>query len=160
MKMSDNKISGLNIGNLEIFQLGFVYKDIKKQASIMENIWGMPQFALLGENTNEVVYRGKKSTYTTEIAMSRYFGKQIELIEWVSGEGIHKEFLDNGNEGFQHISCMVEGLDDYIEKFKKNGMEAVFIGNIGKQHFAYFDTKDTLGFLVELQETVKRRRKK
>ena len=156
--MSDKDF--LNIGNLEIFQLGYVYKDIDKQAKIMEKMWGMPKFAELGENTNEIIYRGKKSTYTTKIAMSRYFGKQIELIEWVSGEGIHKEFLDNGNEGFQHISCMVEDLDAYIDSFTKNNMEPVFIGSIGKQHFAYFDTKDSLGFLIELQETKKRRRKK
>ncbi|TFF84886.1 MAG: hypothetical protein EU518_02055 [Promethearchaeota archaeon] len=156
--MSDQEI--LNLKDLKIFQLGYVYRDIDKQAKIMEEIWGMPKFAKLGPNTNEIIYRGKKSTYTTRIAMSRYFGKQIELIEWVSGEGIHKEFLDNGNEGFQHISCMVEGLDDYIELFKKNNMDPVFIGNIGKQHFAYFDTENTLGFLIELQETKKRRREK
>ncbi|MFO7795849.1 MAG: VOC family protein [Promethearchaeati archaeon] len=156
--MSDQEI--LNLKDLKIFQLGYVYRDIDKQAKIMEEVWGMPKFAKLGPNTNEIIYRGEKSTYTTRIAMSRYFGKQIELIEWVSGEGIHKEFLDNGNEGFQHISCMVEGLDDYIELFKKNKMDPVFIGNIGKQHFAYFDTENTLGFLIELQETKKRRREK
>ncbi|MBD3213317.1 MAG: hypothetical protein GF311_11975 [Candidatus Lokiarchaeota archaeon] len=156
--MSDQE--NIDIGNLEIFQLGYVYRDIEKQARIMEEVWGMPKFAMLGENENEVIYRGRKSIYTTKIAMSRYFGKQIELIEWVSGEGIHKEFLDNGNEGFQHISCMVEGLDDYIESFKTHGIEAVFIGSIGKQYFAYFDTVDTLGYIIELQETKKRKRQK
>jgi len=158
--MSDKKNLKLNIGDLDIFQLGYVYRDIEKQAKILEEVWRMPKFTFLEENTNEVIYRGEKSTYTTRIAFSRYFGKQIELIEWISGEGIHKEFIDNGNEGFQHISCMVEGLDDYIDSFNKEGIEAVFIGSIGKQYFAYFDTEETLGFIVELQETKKRKKRR
>ncbi|MBD3194723.1 MAG: hypothetical protein GF317_06695 [Candidatus Lokiarchaeota archaeon] len=158
--MSKIEEETINIGDLEIFQLGYVYRDIEKHAKIMEEVWGMPKFTFLEENTNEVIYRGKDSTYTTRIAFSRYFGKQIEIIEWISGEGIHKEFLDKGKEGFQHISCMVNGLDDYIESFEKKGIEAAFIGSIGKQHFAYFDTEETLGYIVELQETRKRRRKR
>ncbi len=158
--MSDKNVRDMNIGDLEIFQLGYVYKDIEKQAKIMEEVWNMPKFAILPPNTNEVIYRGEKSTYTTQIAFTRYWGKQIELIQWVSGEGIHKEFLDSGNEGFQHVSCMVDDLDAYIELFKENGIEPVFIGSIGKQHFAYFDTEESLGFLLELQMTKKRERKK
>jgi hypothetical protein len=150
----------LNIGDLEIFQFGYVYKDIKKQAKLMEQVWGMPKFACLGENTNEVIYRGVNSTYTTSICFSRYWGKQIELIQWVSGEGIHKEFLDQGKEGFHHISCTVDDLDPYISDFEENGIEAAFIGSIGKQYFAYFDTTESLGFLVELQTTRKKKRRK
>jgi len=150
----------LNIGDLKIFQLGYVYKDIKKQAKLMEEVWGMPKFAFLGENTNEVIYRGVNSTYTTSICFSRYWGKQIELIEWISGEGIHKEFIDQGKEGFHHISCTVDDLDPYISDFEENGIEAAFIGSIGKQYFAYFDTTESLGFLVELQTTRKKKRRK
>lgn len=148
------------VGELEVFQFGYVYTDIEKQAKMMEELWGMPKFAVLPPNTAEVIYRGMNSTYTTKIAFSRYFGKQIELIQWISGEGIHKEFLDNGNEGFQHISCMVEDLDKYVQKLGQKGLEPIHLGHIGKQHFAYFDTEDSLGFLLELQSTKKKKRKK
>ena len=148
------------VGDLEIFQLGYVYTDIDKQAKMMERIWGMPNFAFLPPNTAEVIYRGMNSTYTTKIAFTRYFGKQIELIQWISGEGIHKEFLDKGNEGFQHISCMVEDLDKYVKKFGQKGLEPVHLGHIGNQHFAYFDTEDSLGFLLELQSTKRKKKKK
>lgn len=158
--MSMEKELNMNIGDLEIFQLGYVYKDIKKQAKIMEELWNMPKFAILPPQTNEVIYRGEKSTYTTQIAFTRYFGKQIELIEWVSGEGIHKEFLDNGNEGFQHVSCFVDDVDAYIKLFKQHDIDAVFIGSIGKQYFAYFDTEDSLGFIIELQMTRGKRQKR
>ncbi|MGV9173590.1 MAG: VOC family protein [Promethearchaeia archaeon] len=148
------------VGDLEVFQFGYVYKDVEKQAKIMEEIWGMPKFAVLPPNTGEVIYRGVNSSYTTKIGFTRYFGKQIELIQWISGEGIHKEFLDNGNEGFQHISCIVDDLDKYVQKLGQKGMEPVHLGSIGKQHFAYFDTEDSLGFLLELQATKKNKKKK
>jgi hypothetical protein len=156
--MSEQNQFTIDIGDLEIFQLGYVYNDVKKQAKIMEKVWNMPKFAIIPENINEVIFHGKKSRYTTRIAFSRYFGKQIELIQPLSGEGVHQEFLDNGNEGFQHVSCKVEDVDAYIELFEEQGIEAVFIGRISRQYFAYFDTQDTLGFLLELQMTKKRDR--
>jgi hypothetical protein len=157
--MSDQKPLNMNIGDLGIMQLGYVYKDVEKQANIMEQIWGMPKFAIFPDETTEVIYRGKKSICTLKIALSRYFGKQIELIQPISGAGIHQEFLDNGHEGLQHISCMVEDLDPYIEVFKRHNIEAVFIGHFWKQYVAYFDTIDSLGILLELQMTKKRSRK-
>ncbi|MEJ2252005.1 MAG: VOC family protein [Candidatus Lokiarchaeota archaeon] len=157
--MSESNLP-LNIGDLKVFQYGYVYKDIKKQAEIMEKLWGMPKFALLGNNTGEVIYRGVNSTYSTSICFSRYWGKQIELIQWISGEGIHKEFIDKGKEGFHHVSCIVDNLDPYINDFEERDIEAVFIGNIGKQYFAYFDTVNSLGFFLELQTTLRRKTKK
>ncbi len=157
--MSDEKSLDMNIGDLEIMQLGYVYKDVEKQTKVMEKLWNMPKFAIFPDVTSEVVFRGKKSICTLRLALSRYWGKQIELIQPISGEGIHQEFLDNGHEGLQHISGMVEDLDPYIELFKKNNIEAVFIGQFFTQYVAYFDTIDSLGILLEIQMIKKGNRK-
>lgn len=157
--MSNNSTVGLNIGDLKIMQLGYVYKDIKKQAEIMEQVWGMPKFAVFPDTANEVIYRGEKSTATVRIALSRYFGKQIELIQPISGKGIHQEFLDNGHEGLQHLSCMVEDIEPYLDLFKKQNVEPLLIGQFATQYVAYFDTTDTLGFILEVQMIRKKRRK-
>jgi len=157
--MSNQKPLNMNIGDLGIMQLGYVYKDVEKQANIMEQIWGMPKFAIFPDETTEVIYRGKKSICTLKLALSRYFGKQIELIQPISGAGIHQEFLDNGHEGFQHVSCMVKDINPYIELFKKHNIEAVFIGQFFTQYVAYFNTMDSLGFLLEIQMIKKGKRK-
>ncbi len=52
----------LNLGNLNIFQLGYVYKDAEKQAKVMESVWGMQPFAFM-ENTSAINYRGKEVSY-------------------------------------------------------------------------------------------------
>jgi len=150
----------INLGNLKVDQLGFVYNDIEKQAKIFESLFNVPKFAILPETMEIVKYRGKDGEVTTKIAISRQFNTQIELIQPISGESIHKEFLDKGREGLHHISFYVENIETYIKFFEKQGLEMVYYGSIGKQVYAYFDTEEALGMFLEVQETRKRRKKK
>ena len=150
----------INFGNLKVAQLGFVYKDIEKQAKIFETLFNVPKFAVLPETTDIVKYRGKDGEVNTKIAISRQFGSQIELIQHISGDCIYKEFLDQGREGLHHISLFIENIEAYIEYFEKQGLEMIYSGSLGKQVYAYFDTEEMLGMLLEVQETRKRRKKK
>ena len=149
----------IDFKNLKVEQLGFVYKDIEKQAKIFEKLFNMPKFAILPEATQVVKYRGKDSKVNTKLAFSRQFNTQIELIQHIEGESIYKEFLDQGREGHHHISLFIEDIDSYIEYFEKRGIEMIYSGSIGKQFWAYFDTEDSLGMLLEVQETRKRKKK-
>ncbi len=97
----------INLGNLKVAQLGFVYKDIEKQVKIFESILNVPKFAVLPETTEIVKYRGKEVEVHIKLAISRQFNTQIELIQHISGECIYKEFLDQGREGFHHISLFI-----------------------------------------------------
>jgi hypothetical protein len=63
----------INLGNLKVDQLGFVYKDIEKQAKIFESLFNVPKFAILPETTEIVKYRGKDGEVNTKIAISRQF---------------------------------------------------------------------------------------
>ncbi|MBD3254102.1 MAG: hypothetical protein GF383_03375 [Candidatus Lokiarchaeota archaeon] len=154
------ELLGIDLSNLKIAQLGFVFKDVEKQAKIMESIYGIPQFAILLDEDYEIEYRGKKSLISTKIAMSRFFNTQIELIELLKGNCIYKEFLDAGREGLNHVSFFIDDLDMYIDAFKKAGFQIIHYGQIGKQRFAYFNTEEDFGLLLEFQETVKRKRRK
>ena len=136
-----------------------MYKDIEKQAKIFETQFNVPKFAILPETTEIVKYRGKEVEVHIKLAISRQFKAQIELIQHISGECIYKEFLDQGREGLHHISLFIENIEAYIEYFEKQGLEMIYSGSLGKQVYAYFDTEDTLGMLLEIQETRKRRKK-
>ena len=150
-----------NLGNLKIDQMSFVYKDIKKQAKIMEQIYSIPTFAQMENITHqEATYRGKEVTIIIDYAFSRLLNIQIELQQWKSGDCLFKEFIDQGKEGLHSIGVYVEDLDAYIDEFKKRGIEVLQTGQIGKQKFVYLDTKQTFGVLLEISTTVKRRRKK
>lgn len=150
----------MNLGNLKIEQLSYVYKDIKKQAKIMESIYGVPKFATMEDITHQGIFRGKETEIIMDYAFGRLLNVQIELQQWKAGDSLFKEFLDQGKEGLHSIGMYVEDLQSYIDEFKKLGIDVLQTGQINKQWFAYFDTEKTFGILLEFQQTVKRRRKK
>jgi len=150
-----------NLGNLKIDQLSFVYKDIKKQAEIMENTYGVPKFAQMENITHQdATYRGKDVTIIIDYAFSRLLNVQIELQQWKSGDCLFKEFIDQGKEGLHSIGVYVDDLEAYIDEFKKKGIEVLQTGQVGKQKFVYLDTQKSFGVLLEISTTVKRRKKK
>jgi len=150
-----------NLGNLKLDQLSFVYKDIKKQAKIMEKIYGIPKFAQMEDITHQdATYRGKEATIIVDYAFSRLLNLQIELQQWKSGDSLFKEFIDQGKEGLHSIGVYVDDLDRYIDEFNNKGIKVIQTGQIGKQKFVYLDTEKTFGFLLEIQTTVKRKKKK
>ncbi|MFW9902332.1 MAG: VOC family protein, partial [Candidatus Thorarchaeota archaeon] len=145
-----------NLGDLKIDQLSFVYKDINKQAEIMENIYGVPKFAQMENITHQdATYRGKEVTIVADYAFSRLLNIQIELQQWKSGDSLFKEFLDQGKEGLHSIGIFVDDLDRYIEEFNNKGIEVIQTGQIGKQKFVYLDTEKTFGVLLEIETTLK-----
>ena len=157
--MADNL--EFNLGNLKIDQMSYVYKDVKNQAKIMEDLYGIPKFAQMENITHQdATYRGKEVTIVIDYAFSRLINVQIELQQWKSGDSLFKDFIDQGKEGLHSIGIYVEDLQAFIDEFKKRGIEVLQTGKVGKQWFAYFDTEKTFGILLEAQQTIKRRRKK
>ncbi|MFX1387022.1 MAG: VOC family protein [Promethearchaeota archaeon] len=150
----------IDLSNLKIDQLGYVYKDIEKQAKIMENLFKIPKFTFMPNFSGTIKYRGKNSDITSKIAFSRNFNIQIELIQLIEGECIYKEFLDKGRQGLHHLAIFVEGMQSYIDLLDKLNYPIIQSGQIGRQAYAYFDTEESLGILLEIEETLKRQRKK
>jgi len=150
-----------NLGNLKIEQLSYVYKDIKKQAKIMEELYGIPKFAVM-ENIShqDATIRGKETKIQLDYAFSRLINVQIELQQWKSGDCLFKEFIDRGKEGLHSIGLYVDDLQAYIDEFKKRGIGVLETGQVGKQKFVYLDTEKTFGVLLEISTTVKRQKKK
>lgn len=149
------------LSNMKIDQLGYVYKDAEKQAKIMEETYGIPKFAFIGDGAaHPIIYRGKELDYAAKIGISRLFSTQVELIQPIKGKSSHTEFLDKGREGLQHISLFVDDIEPYVKALTDKGIELIQSGQIGKQKFAYLDTEETFGIIIEFQMTVKRQRKK
>ncbi len=150
-------MSELSLGDLKINQLGYVYKDIKKQAKILEEKLGLPKFAFLENKPTKYKYRGKESIVQTMIGFSRSLNVQIELIQLIEGECIFKEFIDAGKEGLHHFGVYVDDVDTLIKTYKEKGYEVVHEGvTAGVQKIAYIDTYEDFGAYIEFQQTRKR----
>ncbi|MFX0039291.1 MAG: VOC family protein [Promethearchaeota archaeon] len=150
----------IDFGKLKIDQLGFIYKDIVKQAKIMENIFGFSKFIFGNPSTSNIQYRGRKSQITRQLAFSRLKSTQIEFIKWINGDCLFKEFLDQGKEGLHHIAFYIENTDYYIKEFEKSGIGVLQAGESFNTRVTYMDTEKVFGFFVELLEKTGRKKKK
>jgi hypothetical protein len=149
------------LGNFKVGQLGFIYKDIRKQAEIMETFFGISKFNILGPIEMEIVYRGKETKWTAYGGFGRLFNNvEVELIQFESGESIHKEFLDEGREGLHHIRCDVDDIQVVIDKFEKEGIGVLQTGKIVGLRYAYMDTEDILGIILEFSAVKRGRRRR
>ena len=145
---------------LQINQIDNVYKDIKKQAAVLEVVYGFPKFSFMEENTHKCIYRGKKSEVTLLIGFSRVFNMQFELVQWINGKSIQKEFIENGKEGFFSNSVYVVDLYSYLDQLENLGIKILQKGVIHRTEYAYLDTKETLGITLEFQEQFPRKQLK
>ncbi len=155
--MDDFKI---DFGKLKIDQLGYVYKDILTQAKVMENVLGFSKFIFSNPRTSTIQYRGNTTQITRQLAFSRLMGTQIELIKWISGECLFKEFLDQGKEGLHHMAFYIENTDSYIKEFEKRGITILQAGETYNTRVTYMDTEKEFGFFVELLEKIRRKKEK
>ena len=139
-----------------------MYKDIKKQAKIMEDTYGIKFAVMQNVKHEDAKFHGEDVSIIMNYGFGRLFGVQIELQQ--PGENcdncLFKEFLAHGREGLHAIGIFVEDLQATINNLKEKGIELLQEGKIGKNWFAYFDTKKTFGAYLDLQQIMKRRRKK
>jgi len=151
----------VNLGEYKITQLGYVYKDIKKQANLLESKLGVPKFAYYENKFKGTYkYRGRDTKFWSLIAISKGIGLQIELVQLIEGDCIFSEFINAGKEGLHHYGVFVKELVPIKKLFLDKGFEIVNEGTTGIVNVLYFDTLDLLGVYLEFQESAKKRRKK
>jgi hypothetical protein len=149
-----------DLGALKVDQLGFVYKDIKRQADIMKSVFKLPDFIFSGAKSHSYIYEGKPTEVVLDIGISRIGNTQIELIQLIEGECMYNKFLDEGKEGLQHIGIYIENLNQSINDFEKLNIKPIQTGRVLRHLFAYMDTEGVFGITIELLELMKRRRKR
>lgn len=146
----------LDIKNIKFDQLGYVYKDIEKAAKSMENRLGIKQFTIFPPTPHEMIYREKPTTMVGKLAVANLFNIQIELIQWIEGNCIYKEFIEQGNEGLHHFRFECDDLDVIIDTMKEDGYKVLQQGRIVTISYAYFDTVKDFGTIIEFGYTKRR----
>jgi methylmalonyl-CoA/ethylmalonyl-CoA epimerase len=74
---------------------------------------------------------------------------QIELIQPVEGANVYTEFLADKGEGIHHLAYQTEDLEAIKAQFAAQGIEPVFSRDMGVMEFAYFDTSEVGGLMIE-----------
>ena len=138
------------LNNIKVDQLGYVYKDVEKQAQILESLYNIPKITFFEFHDQKIIYRGRETINSIKLGTVQHNNLNIELIQPLGGENLYKEFIESGRKGFHHFGMYVDDLEASIENFEKNGIKALQIGQIIKMHYAYMDTEDTFGAIIEL----------
>lgn len=132
-------------------QVGFVVPRLEAAIALYEPLFG--PFAIVDYGEIEgAFFRGHPSAYRIRMGIGYSGDLELELIEWVSGETPHKEFLDSGRSGMHHLSFHVPDLDGVVERAKSLGYAAIWYHRMSDEiAYAYLErVGDPL--LVELTE--------
>jgi hypothetical protein len=80
-------------------------------------------------------------------------GVEVELIQPLEGRNGYKDFLDQTGGGIHHLLFEVSDIDPVVEELAKSGVAVLQAGTGIRPgtRWALLDTRDLLGFLVELR---------
>ena len=107
------------------------------------------------EQSATVNYKGKEATFNMKKIMQFFGGKQFEIVEVVdaTGPNLYSEFIAEGNTGLHHLGIYTKNAEELIEQFKQQfNVETAQVGKLGKLTFTYLDTKEILGYYIEILE--------
>ena len=107
------------------------------------------------EQSATVTYKGKEVTFNMKKIMQFFGGKQFEIVEVVdaTGPNLYSEFIAEGNTGLHHLGIYTKNAKELIEQFKQQfNVDTAQVGKLGKLTFTYLDTKNILGYYVEILE--------
>ncbi len=115
-----------SLGLSTICQVGMVFPKLEPAIQHYEALFG--RFVVIdGGPMSGASFRGRGGDYHIRLAIGYSGDLEIELIEWVSGETPHREFLEKGRSGLHHVSFRVEHTEDVIARAKPLGYEAIWL---------------------------------
>jgi catechol 2,3-dioxygenase-like lactoylglutathione lyase family enzyme len=133
-----------------VYQLGYVVNDIERACKYYESVFGTGPFSqVIDVNMDGALLRGKPVDTTIKVAFVQSGDVQIELIQPVAGENLYTEFLEERGEGIHHLAYQVEDLEAMKAVFTEKVGEPVFCRDMGVMEFAYFDTSEVGGLMIE-----------
>jgi catechol 2,3-dioxygenase-like lactoylglutathione lyase family enzyme len=141
-----------------IFQFAFVVKNLEDALERYSAAFGAGPWrcwTLTAEDHEQTEYRGGPTSFASRLALNDS-SPQLELIEPLTGPSAHLEWLEAHGEGPHHVGIIVDSVADAALQMADEGYPVVHRGSgLGPQRdgaWAYFDTADALGLLIEAVE--------
>jgi Glyoxalase/Bleomycin resistance protein/Dioxygenase superfamily len=139
-----------------IIQVGWVVKDLDKALDHYTNKLGVGPWAVYTFSPPRLTgmkVRGKETSYSMKLAVTRHLDVMWELIQPLEGPSIYKEFLTEHGEGQHHVMISHEGtpLEQVYSYFEGQGWPPLMEGKMEDLGFAYFDTERELRTIIEIR---------
>ncbi|MFW9772299.1 MAG: VOC family protein [Candidatus Thorarchaeota archaeon] len=134
-------------------QIGILVRNIEKVVGLLNTIFDFKSKINIVEQESNAFYKGEEVSFKMKKIMHNFSGKQLEIVELLesTGDHLYLDFLKQGNVGLHHLGIYVKNPQNLIDYLKKEfNIEVIQTGNAGKVSFYYLDTKEILGFYLEL----------
>lgn len=156
----------LDILNQGVAQIGILVKNLDATVERFHRVFGIgPWHFYTYEKplVKEMTYHGKPANYSMRLALS-YFGQmRVELIEPGEGESVYHDYVREHGYGLHHLGLLTDNLDKALDQSREAGIEMIMdgagFGMDGDGHYAYLDTEEEFGIVLELIERPKGRLK-
>jgi len=143
--VGNNEIISLFSQFSQIDQIGIVVRDMEATMKFYRS-FGLEPFLTLESAIN---------TAKLKIGLLQLGDVQLELIQVLEGKTIHSKFLEERGEGVHHLGHIVVDLEKELIKLEKGGIKVLERGMVHDMvKFAYLDTEETLGVILELIQLV------
>jgi hypothetical protein len=96
---------------------------------------------------------GRPVEYTLKFAYARTGPLVLEMVETIAGHTIYQDFLARHGEGLHHIGYKRPApFDEELARWEHQGFPAIQVNyrDDPRYGWAYFDTQERLGLLVEV----------
>jgi 4-hydroxyphenylpyruvate dioxygenase-like putative hemolysin len=147
-----------------IAQVALVVEDLDRAMEYWWKMFGVGPWHVYTYGkplVKKMTYRGKPAEYKMRIALSQAGPTRLELIEMLEGDTIYADFVKEHGYGLQHVAVIVDDVKAAIAQAEAAGISVIQDGQgygvDGDGHYAYLDTEDRIGAVLELIEIPKRR---
>lgn len=137
-------------------QYGMVCEDVGRELKALETLGCTPFFHAMMDAPGWTEYQQKKKV-KVDMAMGYTHGEQIELL----GPGVNTDFYreaipGDGSLALHHVCFFQNNISELKRRLPEAGYPLCLEGgvNIGvlSTRFAYFDTREELGFWLEITQ--------
>ncbi len=145
------------LADLNVFQVALVVRDLDRSIAAYTGMGscGWRVYEFVPHMMTRWEMHGEASDGRLLLALNDT-RPQIELIQPLSGDTIHREWLDEHGEGMHHVGALVESVDAAIAAAAADGIGVLAYGEgfgaAGDGRAAYLDTAARLGMIVEVVE--------
>ena len=134
----------MSIAEGPVVQVCWVTDNIEATERLLSEQFGVRSWTRIPDvrfGPEHTTLRGEPVDLTLHVSLGYAGDLQLELIQPVSGPGIHREFLDAHGPGLHHVCFAVDDVDAACAAAEAAGVPVLMRGSMmdGEIEFAYVD---------------------
>ena len=139
-----------------LVQIGIVVADRDQTTRLLTFLFGIGPFRFVewpDRKESKYYYRGVEEQIRLKQAFVQLGDVEVEFIQPLEGRNAYQDFLDQTGGGIHHILFEVSDIDPVLHELEKSGVTVLQSGTGIRPgtRWALLDTRELLGFLVELR---------